>query len=148
MSEEKKSFILYCTWEEQIELLDMAQRGELLTALFAYENRGECYDGGDKLIMMAFRTMRVAMDDNRAKWEARAQRSRENGALGGRPKKNRAGSMGFDPKTGKPVSGYGTANGTESVFSSGSGAPKDRSDTVVLKEYMRQLREAEAQAAE
>ncbi|MCD7947855.1 MAG: DUF6291 domain-containing protein [Oscillospiraceae bacterium] len=146
MSEEKKSFILYCTWEEQIELLDMTQRGELLTALFAYENRGECYDGGDKLIMMAFRAMRVAMDENRAKWEARAQRSRENGALGGRPKKNRAGSMGFDPKTGKPVSVNEKEN--ESVFSSVSGAPKPRSDTVFLKEYMRQMHEAEAQAAE
>lgn len=71
-------------WEAYIEPLDMNQRGELLTAIFSYQNHGEA-PAGDPAVRIAFNFMRDFFDENAARYDRKVQTNQANGKRGGRP---------------------------------------------------------------
>lgn len=71
-------------WEAYIEPLDMNQRGELLTAIFSYQNHGEA-PAGDPAVRIAFNFMRDFFDENAARYARKVQTNQANGKRGGRP---------------------------------------------------------------
>lgn len=83
----KESFILYTSYMKHIELLDMEQRGILLTAIFAYQSNAELPDM-DGMIKMAFSFIQSDMDKNEEKYQQVIEARREAGKKGGRPKAN------------------------------------------------------------
>lgn len=82
----KNSSILYHDWEDAVSSMPDAQAGQLFKALFAYEKRGELPQG-DPAVQIAFSFMRTALDANRDKYDEQVEKNRQNGSLGGRPKK-------------------------------------------------------------
>lgn len=78
----KESFIIYGEWERHFALLSPPQQGELVMALFAYNNRDE-EPAGDPAVKMAFSFIRTAMDENAEKWEKKRADRSEAGRAGG-----------------------------------------------------------------
>jgi len=66
--EGKASFILYTDYWDHLELLNVEERGELITAIFAYVRHGALpeFSGGLK---MAFSFIRTQLDRDKTKWE-------------------------------------------------------------------------------
>ena len=83
---EKKSFLLYHENYEQLKLLSMEQRGQLLTSIYEYETTGTVLPM-EGLVEMCFSFIRQKLDNNRKVYEERCEKNRENGKKGGRPKK-------------------------------------------------------------
>jgi hypothetical protein len=86
---EKKSFLLYLENFEQIQLLSMEERGQLLTAIFEYEISGATRELPGAL-GMCFSFIRQRLDYNREAYDQKCVRNQENGRKGGRPKKDSA----------------------------------------------------------
>ena len=85
--QERKSFILYHSYETQFGLLSMEERGELITAIFSYDRTGEIPEGLSAVVAMALSFIRDALDRDRGEYEAMCHRQTENGKKGGRPRK-------------------------------------------------------------
>ena len=83
----RDSFILYTSYQEQMALLTMEQRGVLLTAIMAYSSDADLPDM-DGITAMAFSFIRSDLDRDREKYEKTCEARREAGKLGGRPKAN------------------------------------------------------------
>ena len=85
-TKEKSGFLLYADWEEQVGLLTDEDAGKLFKALFAYERTRE---SGElpPVAAMAFAFMRKELDRNRKAYEEKCQKLRQNGAQGGRPRR-------------------------------------------------------------
>lgn len=81
----KKTFLLCADWEEHLALLTEEQRGRLLSAIFAYNNRRELPDL-DPATSMAFSFMRRFFDEKASNYAQKVQANKGNGKLGGRPK--------------------------------------------------------------
>jgi hypothetical protein len=86
MATGKKSFIAYCDWLETFEELDDAEAGRLVKHLFRYVNDLDPQTE-DKLTKMTFIPIKQTLKRDLKKHEAVAERNRENGTKGGRPKK-------------------------------------------------------------
>ena len=72
---QKKSFVVYSDYLQHVEMLDLEQRGKLLTAMLRYAELGELEEL-DGMTAMAFSFIRAQMDRDMAKWEeTRLQRS-------------------------------------------------------------------------
>lgn len=82
----KATFLLRCEFFAQVKMLTREQRGDLLTALFAYAS-GEELPPMDGVTGMCFEFIRASVDAYTVKYEARCQKNRENGKRGGRPPK-------------------------------------------------------------
>lgn len=82
----KESFILFTEYKEQIDMLSDEQAGILLKAIFCY-SAGEELPPMDALTRMAFSFIRSALDRTDDKYQRRITANRENGRLGGRPRK-------------------------------------------------------------
>lgn len=87
----KNSFIVYTEYSEQIELLNMEQRGALLTAMLAYQSGSDIPDM-DGMTSMCFAFIKARMDRDAEAYAERCQKNAENAKKGGRPKK----ANGFD----------------------------------------------------
>lgn len=85
--ESKNSFILYKDYERYFSQLDMSERGELITAIFDYQNDGVVPDHLSPAAFMAFSFMRDQFERDLEKYRKRLEKNRSNGQLGGRPKK-------------------------------------------------------------
>lgn len=83
----KETFILRTEWIEDLELLTMSERGELLTMLMAYANGDEA-SSDSKAVQIVFRSWRRFIDACDEKWEQVREERRENGKKGGAPKGN------------------------------------------------------------
>nr|DAF59571.1 MAG TPA: hypothetical protein [Siphoviridae sp. ctmIh35] len=83
----RDSFVLYTEYMAQIELLNMEQRGELLTAIM---NHALCRASPelDAVTSMAFSFIRSRMDRDGEKYEKTVEARKEAGKMGGRPKAN------------------------------------------------------------
>ena len=88
------SFILYQSYKNQFSLLSMEQRGQLITAIFNYNETSEAGLELDPLCAMAFSFIKDTLDRDTRSYEERCEKNRENGKKGGRPKKDL-----FLPKT-------------------------------------------------
>lgn len=89
----KESFVLYSNYNEQIKLLNMQERGELLTAIFSHVNEEELPTMTNTTKML-YSIISGQIDRDSKKYaetcEKRAQggqKGAEYGVLGGRPKK-------------------------------------------------------------
>lgn len=85
MAKDKNSFILYTDQRGIFDKLSDEQAGKLIKHIYAY-----CCDENpesDFVTELAFESIKSALKRDLKKYEARADRSRENGKKGGRPKK-------------------------------------------------------------
>ena len=96
---ENGSFILYTSYQEQLELLTMEQRGYLLTAIMAYTT-GRVLPEMDGVTKMAFAFIRANIDRDKEKYQKTCDARRQAGKAGGRPKAN-----GLDEKA-KKANGF------------------------------------------
>lgn len=88
MYDTKNSFVLYGNFFHQFQLLNMEQRGELITAIFEYTTHQSVVNELSPLVKMAFSVMKDTLDRDRAAYLAKCEKNRENGKKGGRPRKN------------------------------------------------------------
>ena len=121
--QEKKSFILYESYETQFGLLSLEQRGELITAIFAYERSGIPPEGLSPVVEMAFSFIRGALDRDREEYEEVSRRNSENGKKGGRPKKTEK----TDPFSEKPKKAY---NDNDNDNGNGNGNDNDNDNDM------------------
>ncbi len=86
MAEEKRSFVLYCSYREQLALLTDEERGRLLMALFDYcESKTTPNLQGMSLMAFAFIKARIDLDSD--KYDKTVQARREAGRKGGKATK-------------------------------------------------------------
>ena len=83
---ERKAFLLYYDWLEAMEQLEPAERWETLIALIDYSRYGVMpeLNGAAK---MFFTVTKPLIDNDNEKYEKRCKVNAENGAKGGRPRK-------------------------------------------------------------
>lgn len=96
----KGTFILRCDFYPQVQLLTREQRGDLLTAIFAYAATGEIIEL-DGITNMCFEFIKTSIDFYATKYDAQCQINRENGKKGGRPKKHNDENQTDNIKTGR-----------------------------------------------
>lgn len=87
MAEGKKSFVLYSDLIHTVKKMPKEKAGELFLHMLEYVNDLDPKTD-DLLIELAFEPIKQQLKRDLEKWEERAERSRKNGSLGGRPKKN------------------------------------------------------------
>lgn len=98
----RDSFLMRGVWEAYIAPLNMEQRGELLTAIFSYQNRNEA-PAGDPAVQVSFNFMRDFFDETSARYAKKVQANQENGKLGGRPSTTpKDNPLGFSDNPSKP----------------------------------------------
>jgi len=116
MATGKKSFIAYCDWLETFEELDDAEAGRLVKHLFRYVNDLDPQTE-DKLTKMTFIPIKQTLKRDLKKHEAVAERNRENGAKGGRPKKP-TGLSGLNEKPKKADNDNDNDNDNKEIYMS------------------------------
>ena len=78
------TFILRLDFFPQVKMLSLEQRGQLLTAIFAY-SAGEELPDMDQVTQMCFGFIKTSLDANAERYQAKCAKNRENGSRGGRP---------------------------------------------------------------
>lgn len=86
MKAEKNSFILYYDFRDQTAHLTDEQLGRFMRGLLDYEIDRTTPKFNDPYLDTAFLFVKVILDNNRAKYEAKCEKNKINGAQGGRPK--------------------------------------------------------------
>ena len=87
VAEEKSSFILYGSYEEQLDMLTDEQAGKWIKGVYVYMRTGEkCSD--DPMVAMLLSVTSHQMDIDARKYAESKERRREAGKKGGRPRKN------------------------------------------------------------
>mgnify|MGYP003489092265 FL=1 len=85
MAEDKKKVIVYADWISKFEALEDAEAGKLIKHFFRYINDlNPKYP--DRITEISFIDIQNTLKRDLIKWEKRAEKSRENGMSGGRPK--------------------------------------------------------------
>lgn len=112
----KDSFILYTENLEQVEMLDMEQRGYLLTAIMYYAAGKELPDM-DGMVKMAFSIIRKRIDVNAEKYDEICRKRAEAGKRGGRPKNDDASASCQQDKKAKKANGFSEKQKKQMVFS-------------------------------
>ncbi len=82
MMKGKKSFILYCNYEEQLNMLTDVQAGQLIRGIFAYMRTGEQHSS-DPMVNMLLSVICHQLDVDNRKYEETRERRREAGRKGG-----------------------------------------------------------------
>lgn len=85
MAENKKSFVLYSDIITTVKKLSLEKIGILFTTILEYVN-DEDPKVDDDMVDLVFEPIKQQLKRDLVKYEKRADRSRENGQLGGRPK--------------------------------------------------------------
>lgn len=78
------TFILRLDFFPQVKMLNREQRGDLLTAIFAY-SAGEELPEMDQVTRICFGFIKSSLDANAERYQAKCAKNRENGSRGGRP---------------------------------------------------------------
>lgn len=87
MASNKKSVLLYCDLIHTIEKMDDETAGLFFKHYLRYVN--DLSPKTDNIVVdLTFESVKQNLKRDLKKWEERANNSRKNGALGGRPKKN------------------------------------------------------------
>lgn len=93
MSDEHGSFIMYTESWSGIQLLSRKQRGDLLTALMAFNGADDCeMPEMDQATACIFAMLRPRLEANRKKYQETVEKRKEGGKLGGRPASKPQGS--------------------------------------------------------
>lgn len=85
MAESKNTVVIYIDWIRKFESLEDDEAGRLIKHLFRYVNDLNP-KAPDRTTELMFIDIEATLKRDLKKWEKRAERSRENGKLGGRPK--------------------------------------------------------------
>ncbi len=85
MANGKKKIIVYADWMKKFEALKDAEAGKLIKHFFRYVNDLNPV-APDRVTELSFIDIEQTLKRDLKKWESAADRSRENGLLGGRPK--------------------------------------------------------------
>lgn len=114
MAQGKKSVVLYCDLIHTIEKMDNETAGEFFKHYLRYINDLEP-ETNNLVVELTFESVKQNLKRDLKKWERRAENSRKNGTLGGRPKKNPEEPSGLiknpeEPR--KPVNGNVNVNVT------------------------------------
>ena len=129
MAENKKGFVLYADQISLFENLNDDEAGRLIIHIFKYVNDLNP-EPPDRITQIAFEPIKQQLKRDLKKWEKRADKSRENGRLGGRPIKPKetqeTQQVISEPK--KPVNV--NVNGTVNVNDSVSNTTKRTSITI------------------
>lgn len=108
MVKTKETFIMRYDFFPQIKMLRREQRGDLLTAIFAYCTEEELPQMDD-MTCMCFGFIKASLDANSERYQAICDRNRENGNRGGRPSSEARNNRTVSDKTGR-LSGKPSAN--------------------------------------
>ena len=81
---------MYHSFSSPFELLDMEQRGILITAIFEYQMYGEVRITLTPLVNMAFVCIKDTLDRDAREYAETCKRNSENGKRGGRPRRNQS----------------------------------------------------------
>ena len=84
MAENKKSVLLYCDIIHTVEKMDNETAGLFFKHYLRYIN-DQSPDTDNVIIDIAFESVKQNLKRDLIKWEQRAEKSRQNGKLGGRP---------------------------------------------------------------
>lgn len=114
MAKDKKSFIAYCDWLETFEECTDEEAGRLAKHLFRYVSDLNP-EAPDRLTKMLFLDIKRSLKRDLKKYEARAERSRENGSKGGRPKTQKTQRVNSKPRKPDTVNGNGNGNVNDNV---------------------------------
>ncbi len=101
MAEGKKAVLLYCDLIHTVEKMDDETAGLFFKHYLRYIN-DKNPETDNMLIDIAFESVKQNLKRDLIKWDERAQRSRINGALGGRPRKNPTKPSGLNKNPDKP----------------------------------------------
>lgn len=82
----KDNFLLKKSQQEIFNELSNEEAGKLIKGIFQYANTGE--SGLDGYLKIIFIPIKTEIDKNEKRYEEVCKKNRENGKLGGRPKKN------------------------------------------------------------
>ena len=85
MAENKKSVLLYCDLIHTVEKMDDATAGEFFKHYLRYINDLNP-ESDNPIVDITFESVKQNLKRDLVKWEQRAEKSRMNGKLGGRPK--------------------------------------------------------------
>ena len=130
MAKDKKSFVAYCDWLESFEELTDEEAGRLAKHLFRYVNDLNP-EAPDKITKMCFIPIKQSLKRDLVKYEERADRARENGAKGGRPKTKKTQSVISEPKKPDSVNVSVSVNDSVSVSSKDDGIKPPSLDEVI-----------------
>ena len=84
MAENKKSFVAYCDWENQLDLLSDDEAGKLFRHLLAYVNdKNPQFSQEDRILKMAFEPIRLQLKRDLDKYEEVKQKRSQAGRSGG-----------------------------------------------------------------
>lgn len=84
MADGKKSIVVYADWITKFEVLTDDEAGKLIKHFFRYVNDLNP-KAPDRITELSFIDIEQCLKRDLVKWEKRAERSRENGKMGGRP---------------------------------------------------------------
>ena len=121
---DKKGFVVYLDMREQIEELEMTQRGELFTAMLAYA-AGDDVPELDPVTRMAFKFISAQMRRDMEKYERTCERRREAGEKGGRPKAKKANGFSENQKKQMVFSKPDTETETDTDTETGTDKEKE-----------------------
>jgi hypothetical protein len=130
MAENKKAFVAYCDWLESFEELTDEEAGKLAKHLFRYVNDLNP-EPPDKITKMCFIPIKQSLKRDLVKYEERADRARENGAKGGRPKTQKTQSVISEPKKPDSVNVSVSVNDNVSVSSKDDGIKTPSLEEVI-----------------
>lgn len=85
---EKGTVLLFTRYRKQIEKLDMEERGEVLTAIYAYADEGEEIAFQSLRAELLFSVIKDDIDSNNEKYREQCEQNKLNGQKGGRPRKD------------------------------------------------------------
>ena len=82
---EKKSFVMYKSWEPLITEMPIEKAGELMQAIFAYQcDKDVCIE--DPMVSAVCSMIRATMDEDQEKYKAECEKRAENGKRGAKSK--------------------------------------------------------------
>lgn len=97
MAENKKSVLLYCDLIHTVEKMDDATAGEFFKHYLRYINDLNP-ESDNPIVDITFESVKQNLKRDLVKWEERAEKSRMNGKLGGRPKTQITQQVNFKPR--------------------------------------------------
>ena len=112
---ERNCFLLYYNFANQFDLLNLEERGMLITAIFQYAKYQSVEIELPTLVQMAFSCIKDVLDRDIESYAAKCKQNTENGKKGGRPRKDifLPKTEGFFSKPEKPDKDTDTDNDTK-----------------------------------
>ncbi len=108
---EKKSFLMYTSYLDNVAFLSDEEAGQLLKAIYAFVNGDEVPEL-ERVVQVTFNPIKSHLERDREKYKEICRKRSENGAKGGRPKKQTVSeeSKSFSEKAKKADNDNGNEN--------------------------------------